>query len=155
MIPDVHPSWQQSTPHGLNIRVFFPSNRAGLEILVAAGPSFSWFCFYVIPTSSPPHSLSYKWFWLEKEVSTQSWVLAWRIPGMGEPGGLPSMGSHRVGYDWSDLAAAAACCSTYLNFSLLNIWIIFCCAAVSQFVYSLIINRQLVVSTPGILLVLY
>ena len=35
-------------------------------------------------------------------------VLAWRIPGMGEPGGLPSMGSHRVRHDWSDLAAAAA-----------------------------------------------
>ena len=35
-------------------------------------------------------------------------VLAWRIPGTGEPGGLPSMGSHRVGHDWSDLAAAAA-----------------------------------------------
>ena len=33
-------------------------------------------------------------------------VLAWRIPGMGEPAGLPSMGSHRVGHDWSDLAAA-------------------------------------------------
>ena len=36
-----------------------------------------------------------------------SGVLAWRIPGMGEPGGLPSMGSHRVGHNWSDLAAAA------------------------------------------------
>ena len=34
--------------------------------------------------------------------------IAWRIPGTGEPGGLPSMGSHRVGHDWSDLAAAAA-----------------------------------------------
>jgi len=34
--------------------------------------------------------------------------LQWRIPGMGEPGGQPSMGSHRVGHDWSDLAAAAA-----------------------------------------------
>ena len=34
--------------------------------------------------------------------------LAWRIPGMAEPGGLPSMGLHRVGHDWSDLAAAAA-----------------------------------------------
>ena len=33
---------------------------------------------------------------------------AWRIPGTGKPGGLPSMGSHRVGHDWSDLAAAAA-----------------------------------------------
>ena len=45
---------------------------------------------------------------LEKEMATHSSVFAWRIPGMGEPGGLPSMGSHRVGHDWSDLAAAAA-----------------------------------------------
>jgi len=45
---------------------------------------------------------------LEKEMATHSNVLAWRIPGMGEPGGLLSMGSHRVGHDWSDLAAVAA-----------------------------------------------
>ena len=45
---------------------------------------------------------------LEKEMAAHSSVLAWRIPGMGEPGGLPSTGSHRVGHDWSDLAAAAA-----------------------------------------------
>ena len=45
---------------------------------------------------------------LEKEMATHSSVLAWRIPGTGEPGGLPSMGSHRVGHDWSDLAAAAS-----------------------------------------------
>ena len=44
---------------------------------------------------------------LEKEMATHSSVLAWRIPGTGEPGGLLSMGSHRVGHDWSDLAAAA------------------------------------------------
>ena len=44
---------------------------------------------------------------LEKEMATHSSVLAWRIPGTGEPGGLLSMGSHRVGQDWSDLAAAA------------------------------------------------
>ena len=36
---------------------------------------------------------------LEKEMATHSSVLSWRIPGMGEPGGLPSMGSHRVGHD--------------------------------------------------------
>ena len=42
---------------------------------------------------------------LEKEMATHSSVLAWRIPGMGQPGGLPSMGSHRVGHDRSDLAA--------------------------------------------------
>ena len=44
---------------------------------------------------------------LEKEMATHSSILAWRIPGTGKPGGLPSMGSHRVGHDWSDLAAAA------------------------------------------------
>ena len=43
---------------------------------------------------------------LEKEMATHSSVLAWRIPGTGEPGGLPSMGSHRVGHNWSDAAAA-------------------------------------------------
>ena len=36
---------------------------------------------------------------LEKEMASHSSVLAWRIPGMGEPGGRPSMGSHRVGHD--------------------------------------------------------
>ena len=41
---------------------------------------------------------------LEKEMATHSSVLAWSIPGTAEPGGLPSMGSHRVGHDWSDLA---------------------------------------------------
>ena len=45
---------------------------------------------------------------LEKEMATHSSVLAWRIPGMGELGGLPSMRSHRVGHDCSDLAATAA-----------------------------------------------
>ena len=44
---------------------------------------------------------------LEKEMAAHSSVLAWRIPGTGEPVGLPSMGSHRVGHDWRDLAAAA------------------------------------------------
>ena len=41
-------------------------------------------------------------------MATHSSVLGWRIPGTGKPGGLPSMGSHRVGHDWTDLAAAAA-----------------------------------------------
>ena len=44
---------------------------------------------------------------LEKEMATHCSVLAWRVPGTGEPGGLPSLGSHRVGHDWSDLAAVA------------------------------------------------
>ena len=53
-------------------------------------------------------TFSFHFHALEKEMATHSSVLAWRIPGTGEPGGLPSMGSHRVGHDWSDLAAAAA-----------------------------------------------
>ena len=48
-------------------------------------------------------------------MTTHSSVLAWRIPGMGEPGGLPSMGSHRVRHNWSDLAAAAAAAAGYLG----------------------------------------
>ena len=48
---------------------------------------------YVLIISKVYHNL------LEKEMATHSSVLAWRIPGMGEPGGLPSMGSHRVGHD--------------------------------------------------------
>ena len=44
---------------------------------------------------------------LEKEMTTHSSVLALRIPGMGEPGGLPSMVSHRVGHNWCDFEAAA------------------------------------------------
>ena len=53
-------------------------------------------------------SFSYLSIVLEEEMATHSGVLAWRIPGTGESGGLLSMGSHRVGHDWSDLAAAAA-----------------------------------------------
>ena len=55
---------------------------------------------------------------LEKEMATHSSVLAWRIPGTGEPGGLPSMGSHRVGHDWSDLASSAA--APWLNSKVIN-----------------------------------
>ena len=52
---------------------------------------------------------------LEKKMATHSSVLAWRIPGTGEPGGLPSMGSHRIGRDWSDLAAAVAAIVLFLE----------------------------------------
>ena len=63
------------------------------------------------------HGVAEGWTWLsnftftfhfhalEKEMPTHYSVLAWRVPGTGEPGGLPSMGSHRVGHNWSDLAA--------------------------------------------------
>ena len=67
--------------------------------------------FPFLPLSFPHRSQQFnlggaiRWG-LETEMATHSSVLAWRIPGMGEPGGLPSMGSHRVGHDGSDLAAA-------------------------------------------------
>ena len=53
------------------------------------------------------------------QMATHSSVLAWRIPGTGEPGGLPSMGLHRVRHDWSELAAAAA---AYIMFIVHSAW---------------------------------
>ena len=57
---------------------------------------------------------------LEKEMASYSSVLSWRIPGTGEPSGLPSMGSHRVRHDWSVLAAAAT--AAWHKFLLRRIW---------------------------------
>ena len=54
-------------------------------------------------------------------MATHSSVLLWRIPGTAEPGGLLSMGSHRVGHDWSDLAAAAAAAALFES-KLENFW---------------------------------
>ena len=51
---------------------------------------------------------------LEEEMTTHSSVLAWRIPGTGEPGGLPFMGSYRVRHDWSDLTAAELITHTHI-----------------------------------------
>ena len=53
---------------------------------------------------------------LEKEMATHSSVLAWRIPWTEKPGRLQSMGSHRVGHDWSDLMVAAAVVIVYLEY---------------------------------------
>ena len=97
---------------------------------------------------------------LEKEMATHSSVLAWRIPGV-EPGRLPSMGSHIVGHDWSDLAAAAAAadivyyficysysflfplegtihivCATIYNYKILTWRTGYCCHKCQEFVYS-------------------
>ena len=65
---------------------------------------------------------------LEKDKATHSSVLAWRIPGTGEPGGLPSVGSHRGGHDWSGLAAAAACykcafMALVFECSVVSVWV--------------------------------
>ena len=59
---------------------------------------------------------------LEKEMATHSSVLAWRIPGTGKPSRQPSMGSHRVGHDWSDLAAAALWWNNFIIWPLFSKW---------------------------------
>jgi len=86
------------------LKTILPFNFYLLIIYLAAlGVSYSTWDLHCCK----PASL---WLWclgLEKEMATHSSVLAWRIPRTGEPGGLPTMGSHRVGHDWWDLAAAA------------------------------------------------
>ena len=58
---------------------------------------------------------------LEKEMATHSSVLAWRIPGTGEPGGLPSMGSHRVRRDWSDVVVVVVVIKAYFQIALCHL----------------------------------
>ena len=74
--------------------VLSPGKSRGWRSLVGCGP---WGC----EESDMTERLTFTFHFhaLEKEMATHSNVLAWRIPGMGEPGGLPSMGSHRVGHD--------------------------------------------------------
>ena len=80
--------------------VLLPGKSHGWRSLVGCSP-------WSREESDPTERLHFHFHALEKEMATHSSVLAWRIPGMAEPGGLPSMGSHRVRHDWSNLAAAA------------------------------------------------
>ena len=75
----------------------------GWRSLVGCGPwgPKSW-------TLLSNFTITFHFYALEKEMVTHSSVLAWRIPGTGEPDALPSMGLHRIGHDWCNLAAAAA-----------------------------------------------
>ena len=111
---------------------FFPNiwKRTILYVFLAVGVLWQCVCFhhwFWFPPSSccllirhesrsptSPRGCSLP---IQKEMATHSSVLAWRIPGTGEPAVLPSLGLHRVGHDWSDLAAAAAAASLgkYLN----------------------------------------
>ena len=81
--------------------VLLPGKSHGQTSLVGCSPRSC-------EESDTTERLHFHFHALEKAMATHSSVLAWRIPGMTEPGGLPSMGSHRVRHDWSDLAAAAA-----------------------------------------------
>ena len=80
-----HSDWCEMVSHyGFDLHYLFPGGSDGKASACKAGDLGS------IPGWEDP---------LEKEMATHSSVLAWRIPGMAEPGGLPSMGSHRVGHD--------------------------------------------------------
>ena len=82
--------------------VLLPGNSHGRRSLVGCSP---WVT--KSRTRLSDFTFTFRFHTQEKEMATHSSVLAWRIPGMGEPGGLPSIGSHRVGHDSSDLASAA------------------------------------------------
>ena len=94
--------------------VLLPGKSHGRRSLVGCSPwvAESW-------TRLSDFTFTFHFHALEKEMATHSSVLACRIAGIGEPDGLPSMGLHRVGHNWSDLAAAAA---TQLN-SILLVWV--------------------------------
>ena len=80
------------------IPVLLPEKSHGWRSLIGCSPwGQTWLSNF---------TFTFHFHELEKEMATHSSVLAWRIPGTGEPGGLPSMGLHRVGHNWSDLAAA-------------------------------------------------
>ena len=83
--------------------VLLPGKSHGRRSLVGCSPWGRWGSDRL-----SDFTFTFHFHALEKEMATHSSVLSWRIPGTGEPGGLPSMGSHRVGHNWSDLAAAAA-----------------------------------------------
>ena len=81
--------------------VLLPGKSHGQRSLEGCSPWGRW-------GSDTTERLHFHFYALEKEMAAHSSVLAWRTPGMGEPSGLPSLGSHRVRHDWSNLAAAAA-----------------------------------------------
>ena len=105
MLHDWRRQWQP-TP------VLLPGKSHGWRSLVGCslrGHEESWLSDF---------SFTFHFHALEKEMATHSSGFAWKIPGTAEPGGLRSMGSHRVGHDWSDLAAAVAAAVAWLDFHL-------------------------------------
>ena len=93
--------------------VLLPGKFHGRRSLVGCSP-------WVAQSRTRPSDFTFTFhFHALEEMATHSSVLAWRIAGTGEPGGLPSMGSHRVRHDWSDLAAAEA--TEYLVSVVINV----------------------------------
>ena len=105
------PSSKQWTYHCLSVWNIGEGNGTPLQYSCLENPMDGgawWAAVHGFATSRTwlsDFTFTFHFHSLEKEMATHSSVLAWRIPGTGEPGGLPSMGSHRVRHDWSDLAA--------------------------------------------------
>ena len=86
--------------------VLLPGKSHGQRSLVGCSPWGRWVGHDWVTSLS---IFTFHFHALEKEMATHSSVLAWRIPGTGEPGGLQSLGLHRVGHDWSDLVVLDFC----------------------------------------------
>ena len=98
----------QHQGNGTPTSVLLPRKSHGSRSLEGCSPWGHW-------GSDTTERLHFHFQVLEKEMANHSSVLSWRIPGMGEPGGLPSMWSHRVRHDWSDLTAAAAAAAVIIE----------------------------------------
>ena len=94
-----------------------PSQEAKVQAIIRTQrgrnliQGYWWDAVHGVANSQAPlrdFTFTFHFHELEMEMATHSSILAWRIPGTEEPSGLLSMGSHRVGHNWSDLAAAAA-----------------------------------------------
>ena len=82
------------------------------------------------------HGVPKSWTWLnEKEMATHSSTLAWRIPGTGEPGGLPSMGSHRVRHEWSVSTFIAAAAEWLTHAAILQAKILNICQLIKYWLW--------------------
>ena len=89
---------------GWEVHAMAPEDSVSVESLA---PDAQKTPHCILPWWKGCRSFTFHFHALEKKMATHSSVLSWRIPGTAEPGGLPSMGLHRVGHDWSDFAAAA------------------------------------------------
>ena len=111
-----HPICQQSLGRQTTLGFHFKSPGKGAKPGLLEKPNSQSICQILCIISLDPlgsslylPGITFPWGTPRRWQPTPVFF-AWRIPGMGEPGGLPSMGSQRVGHDWSDLAAAAAVC---------------------------------------------
>ena len=108
-------------PFHFSLSCIGKGNGHPLQCSCLENPRDGWACWAAIygvtesQTRLSDFPYTFHFHALEKEMATHSSVLAWRIPGTGEPGGLPSMGSHRVRHNWSDLAAVAAAVIQWLR----------------------------------------